>query len=114
MADMKTGVAVPSRDNCSRHPSFSRVSRVSRFIVFPFKPGNPAAESIYNVKSAISDQAKRGASALRFVDELPPEELATLWSRLHSNDLPVEVNSRQRDLVLMEKAVAYAAKPKRK
>ena len=37
-----------------------------------------AAESVCNLKSAISNQAERGASAFRFVDELPAEQLATL------------------------------------
>ena len=76
--------------------------------------GSAAAGFICNVKSAISNQAKRGASAFRFVDELPAEELATLWSRMHSDDLPVEVNRRQREIVLMEKPTTYAAKSKRR
>jgi len=54
------------------------------------------------------------ASALRFVDELPPEELAALWDRLHSDDLLVEVNRAQRELVLIEKPTAYATKLKRR
>ncbi len=58
------------------------------------------------------DRAYLAASALRFVDKLPADELATLWSRLHSDDLPVEVNRQQRELVLMEKPTAYAAKRK--
>jgi hypothetical protein len=35
-AGMTTCVAIPVTNNCSRHISFSRVSRGSRFIVFPF------------------------------------------------------------------------------
>jgi hypothetical protein len=53
------------------------------------------------------------ASAFRFVDELPAEELATLWRRLHSGDLPVEVNRQQRELVLMANPTPYATKRKR-
>lgn len=37
------------------------------------------------------------ASGFRFVDELTADELAALWNRLHSDDLPVEVNLRQRE-----------------
>jgi hypothetical protein len=47
-------------------------------------------------------------------DESFLELLATLGSQLHSDDLPVEVNRRQRELVLMEKPTAYATRPKRK
>ena len=54
------------------------------------------------------------ASAFRFVDELPAEELATLWSQLHSYALPVKVNRQQKELVLMEKPAAYAARRKRR
>jgi hypothetical protein len=43
------------------------------------------------------------ASVFRFVEKLRAEELAALWSRLQSDDLPVEVNRRQRELVLMGK-----------
>lgn len=46
-----------------------------------------AAESIGNVKSAIPNKAKRDASTFRFVDELSAEELATLCSRLRSDEL---------------------------
>jgi site-specific DNA-methyltransferase (cytosine-N4-specific) len=53
------------------------------------------------------------ASAFRFVDELPAEELATLWSRLRSGDSPVEMNRRQRELVLTEESAPYATKKKR-
>lgn len=60
------------------------------------------------------DRTYLAASAFRFVDELPADELATLWSRLRSGDLPVEVNRQQRDLVLMEKSVPYVAKAKRR
>jgi DNA modification methylase len=48
------------------------------------------------------DRTYLAASAFRFVDELPAQELAALWSRLHSTDLPVEVNRQQRELVLKE------------
>lgn len=65
--------------------------------------GSMAAGFLCHLKPAIANQAKRGASAFHFVDELPSEELTTIWSRLHSDDLPVEVNRQQRELVLMEK-----------
>lgn len=54
------------------------------------------------------------ASAFRFVDELPPTELATLWNRLCSDDSPVLVNRQRRELVLMEKTAPYAVKAKKK
>ena len=49
------------------------------------------------------DRTYLTASAFRFVDELLAGDLARLWSRLHSEDLPVEVNRQQRELLLMEK-----------
>ncbi|MBI4659090.1 MAG: hypothetical protein HY735_09620 [Verrucomicrobia bacterium] len=64
-------------------------------------PRRCSKSAIHNLKSAISNQAERGGSAFRFVDELPAKELATLWSRLHSDGLPMEVNRRQRELVRM-------------
>jgi site-specific DNA-methyltransferase (cytosine-N4-specific) len=60
------------------------------------------------------DRTYLAASAFRFVDELPIEDLATLWSRLHSEDLPVEMNRQQRELVLREKPAPFAAKRNRK
>jgi len=48
------------------------------------------------------------ASAFRSVDELPAEELATLWSQLRSDALPATVKRQQKELVLMEKPAAYA------
>jgi hypothetical protein len=65
--------------------------------------GRAAAGSMCHLESAIPNQAKRGAFACRFVDEGSAEELAALWSRLHSDDLPVETKRRQRGLVLSEK-----------
>ena len=59
------------------------------------------------------DRIYLAASALRFVDELPAEELATLWSQLLSDALPIAVNRQQKELVLMEKPAGYAAKRKR-
>jgi len=59
------------------------------------------------------DRAYLAASGLRFVDALPAEELVTLWNRLHSEDLPVEVNRQQRELVLTEESPHHAAKPRR-
>lgn len=59
------------------------------------------------------DATYLAASAFRFVEDLPPEELAMLWSRLRSDDLPVEVNRQQRELVLKEQPLAYAAGPRR-
>ncbi|HVM48004.1 MAG TPA: DNA methyltransferase [Candidatus Acidoferrum sp.] len=60
------------------------------------------------------DRTYLAASALRFVDELPAEELAAVWSQLHSDELPVAVNRQQKELVLMEKPVAYPARRKRR
>ncbi|MBI2929441.1 MAG: hypothetical protein HYY24_27565 [Verrucomicrobia bacterium] len=60
------------------------------------------------------DRTYLAASAFRFVDELPAEELATLRSRLHSDDLPVLVHRRQRELVLREKLAGCEVRPKRK
>ncbi len=72
--------------------------------------GSAAAHSICHLKSAISNQAKRGVSAFRFVDELPSEGLARLWNRLHSDNLLMEVTRPQRELVLMDKPARYATK----
>jgi DNA methylase len=60
------------------------------------------------------DRTYLAASAFRFVDALPTEELAILWSQLHSDALPVAVNRQQKELVLMETPPAYAAKRKRR
>jgi len=60
------------------------------------------------------DRTCLAASAFRFVDELPAEELATLWSQLHSDTLPVKVNRQPKGWVLMEKPAAYPARRKRK
>ena len=48
------------------------------------------------------DRTYLAASAFRFLDESPAEELAALWDRLYSDNMPVDVNRRQRDLVLQE------------
>ncbi len=61
-----------------------------------------------------NDRTYLASSAFRFLDELPSERLATHWSRLHSDDLPLEVSRHQRELVLMEMAAEYAVKRKRK
>jgi hypothetical protein len=52
---------------------------------------------------------------LKFVkqEEPPTEEFATLRSRLHSADLPVEVNRQQRELVFRDKPSACATSRKR-
>jgi len=60
------------------------------------------------------DRTYLAASAFRFVDELPAQEIAALWSRVRSDDLPVEVKRQQRELVLAEEPAVYAAKAKRK
>ena len=60
------------------------------------------------------DRTYLAASAFRFVDELPAEELATLWSRLHSDALPVIVNRQQKELVLLETIATYPARRKRR
>ncbi len=59
------------------------------------------------------DRSYLASSAFRFVDELPAEDLAMLWSRLHSDDLPVDVNRQQREMVLRDKTTPYATKRKR-
>ena len=59
------------------------------------------------------DRSYLAASAFRFVDELPAEGLAALWDRLHSDDLPVEVNRQQRELVLREAPVPFTGKTPR-
>lgn len=48
------------------------------------------------------DRTYLAASAFRFVDELPVEELTMIWSRLRSDDLPVEVSRQQRELGFRE------------
>jgi hypothetical protein len=54
------------------------------------------------------DRACLAASAFRFIDELPAEELATLWTQLHSDELPVAVNRQKREMMLAETAPRYA------
>ena len=60
------------------------------------------------------DRTYLASSAFRFVNELPAEDLATIWSRLHSDDLPVKVKRQQREMVLREKPAPYGAKAKGK
>jgi site-specific DNA-methyltransferase (cytosine-N4-specific) len=60
------------------------------------------------------DRTYLNASAFRFVEELPAEELNTFWSQLHSENLPVEIARRQQKLVLMESAPPYCVKKKRR
>jgi hypothetical protein len=57
------------------------------------------------------DRTYLAASAFRFVDELPTEELTTLWSRLQSDELPVEARlaheaSKAREVLELDKANA--------
>lgn len=73
--------------------------------------GSMAARLICHLKSAISNQAERGTSACRFVDELPAEDLAALWNRLHSDGFvgggaPPAVGTGA-----LEKPATYADKP---
>ena len=49
-------------------------------------------------------------SAFRFVDELPAGQFTALWSRLHSDELPVEVNRQQREMALREPSAPYGTK----
>jgi hypothetical protein len=56
--------------------SFSRTPRPAR-----------NHELITYLEFEISNQAQRGASAFRFVNELPVENIAALWSQLQSDDL---------------------------
>jgi DNA modification methylase len=53
------------------------------------------------------DRTYLAASAFRFVDELPAEDLATLWSQLHGDCLPVRIARQQPELVLAEAATEY-------
>ncbi len=46
------------------------------------------------------------AFAFRFIDELAPEQLATIWGQLRSEDLPVALYRLQRELVLREESAA--------
>jgi hypothetical protein len=59
------------------------------------------------------DSGYLAASSFRFVDELSAEGLAALWDRLHTDDLPVEVNRQQRELVLRGVPVPFTAKRRR-
>ena len=60
------------------------------------------------------DRTYLAASAFRFVDEPPAEELPAFWRQLNSDALPVTVNRQQKELVLMEKPAAYAVRRKRR
>ena len=60
------------------------------------------------------DRTYLAASAFRFVDELPAGDLATLWSRLHSDELPVEVNRQQREITLREEPPMFRVRRHRK
>ena len=60
------------------------------------------------------DRAYLAASALRFVGELPVEDLTVLSSRLLSSDLPVELPQPQSELVLKESAMRYRARRRHK
>ena len=60
------------------------------------------------------DRTYLAASAFRFVDELPAEELAALWNSLRSDELPVEVNRRQQEMVLREMVAPFTARRKRR
>lgn len=59
------------------------------------------------------DRTYLAASAFRFIDELSPKELSTLWSQLRSDELPVAVTRQQREMMLMETAPRYNTKGKR-
>ena len=58
------------------------------------------------------DRTYLAASTFRFIDELSAEALVTLWSRLHSERLPVGVNRQQSEMMLMETAPRYRTKRK--
>jgi hypothetical protein len=60
------------------------------------------------------DHPYLAASVFRFVDEVPADELTTLSRRLDSDELPVEVNRRQRELVLRERSARYGPRTKRR
>ena len=54
--------------------------------------GNAAEQFALRWLAFEKDRTYLAASAFRFVDKLPAEELAALWSQLHSHELPVTVN----------------------
>jgi hypothetical protein len=53
------------------------------------------------------DRTYLAASAFRFIDELSAEELATQWSRLLGDGLPVRITRHQPELVLAEGMTDY-------
>lgn len=73
-----------------------------------------AAEKLSRQWIAVDkDLAYVAASAFRFVDELLPGELVTLWNRLHSDAWPVAVHRRQGEMMLAEAPSRNAAKWRR-
>jgi site-specific DNA-methyltransferase (cytosine-N4-specific) len=98
------------------HPARFPEKLPTFFIQFLTDPGDTVLDIFAGSNTTGSAAEKRGrhwlafeknrayaaASAFRFVDELPADELAALWHRLLSGDLPVAVNRQQRELVLMD------------
>lgn len=73
-----------------------------------------AAEKLSRQWIAVDkDLAYVAASAFRFVDELLPGELVTLWNRLHSDAWPVAVHRRQGEMMLAEAPSRNAVKWRR-
>jgi DNA modification methylase len=58
------------------------------------------------------DRNYSAASAFRFIDDLPNAEIATFWSRLHSDGIPIKVTREQREMMLMEAAPQYRTRRK--
>jgi site-specific DNA-methyltransferase (cytosine-N4-specific) len=111
-----SGGAIPPR--CQKSAIGNLKSEIKRSVARDIFAGSnttvSAAEKLDRHWLAFEkDRTYLAASAFRFVDELPAEELATLWSRLRWDDLPVDVKRQQREMVLIEKAARYAAKAKR-
>ena len=73
--------------------------------------GNAAEKLDWHWPAFEKDRTYLAASVFRFVDELSAEGLAALWNRLHSDNLPVEVNRQQQELVLREAPVPCPKTP---
>lgn len=103
------------------HPARFPEKLPSFFIEFLTDPGDTVLDIFAGSNTTGSAAEKHGrrwialekdrtyltASAFRFVDELPYEELCSLSSRLRSNDLPVEIARRQQELLLTEDRGIY-------
>jgi site-specific DNA-methyltransferase (cytosine-N4-specific) len=103
------------------HPARFPEKLPSFFIEFLTDPGDTVLDTFAGSNTTGSAAEKLGrrwmafekdrtylaASAFRFVDELSEEELATLWSRLLRDDLPVRITRHQPEMVLAEGTTDY-------